>query len=243
MLLFSRVNIKVRLIILLSFTIVSLTAATLSSLILFKRFDNSIGRIYDERVIPMRLLKNIADSYTNDIIASVNKAKSDLIGPEEALPIFQNARKQIKINWDKFRQHHLSEKENQLATETEKLFTEADSYLELVNTTLIAMGDENEDELVQFDGPLYIVIDPIHHKITELVNLQLETAQQERQRAAIESDSIRLWFTLIAALVVIGLCLIGWLVITSIIKPINDIRRNIETIENNFYTEFAGLIK
>ena len=231
MFLFSRINIKARLIILLSFTIASLTAATVSSLIIFKRFDNSIGRIYDERVIPMRLLKNIADSYTNDILASVNKAKSDIIGPEEALPVFQNARKQIKTNWDEYLHHSLTEKEKQLATETEKLFSEADSYLELVSTTLISMGEENNDELVQFDGPLYLVVDPIHQKITDLVNLQLETAQLERQRAATESDTIQIWYGLIAVFVVTSLCIIGYLLTSSIINPINDIRHKIETIE------------
>jgi len=228
---FSNISIKARLVVLLSIAIVALASATIISFIIFQRFENSIGRIYDDRVIPMRLLKNIADSYTNDIIASVNKAKSDLIGPEEALPVFQQARKQIKLNWDEYRHHKLTEEESKLATETEKLFNQADSYLKLVNDTLVAMGEENEDELVQFDGPLYLVIDPIHEKITELVNLQLEIAQQERQQAAVESDTIQLWYTLIASLVILSLCVIGFLLTSSIINPINNIQHKIETIE------------
>jgi len=233
MLILSRLSVRLRLIILLSFAIIVLITVTVSSLLLFEKFDASIGRIYEGRMVPLKLVKNIADDYTNNILGSVNKAKSDIIYPDEALAQFTKARNNIDLNWKEYRAHKLSQVEEAIATEIETLFVEADSYLDLVKDTLVAMGDENNDELIQFDGPLYVVIDPIHKKIVELVNYQLEMAQQERQRAGQQSDSIWYWFTLIAILVVLAMCIIGYLITFSIIKPLDQMRKTIEQIEQN----------
>jgi len=233
MLILSYISIRLRLFIITGFSIVVLIAATTGSLILFDKFDASIGRIYDDRMVPLKLVKNIADDYTNNILGAVNKAKTDLVYPDDALVLFSTALTNIDLNWKEYRSHELSSVEETLAVDIEKLFVEADSYLKLVKKTLTAMGDENNGELDQFDGALYVVIDPIHKKIVELVNYQLEKAQQERVRAGEQSDFIGYWFTLIAIISVLAMSVIGYMISYSIIKPIDEMRYTIENIEQN----------
>ncbi len=233
MLVLSYISIRLRLIILIGFAILVLVVTTTGSLMLFDRFDASIGRIYDDRMVPLKLVKNIADDYTNNILGAVNKAKTDLIYPDDALVLFSTALTNIDLNWKEYKSHELSQVEETLVVEIEKLFVEADSYLKLVKDTLSGMGDENNSELDQFDGALYVVIDPIHKKIVELVEYQLEIAQQERIRAGEQSDSIGYWFTLIAIFAVLAMCVIGYLIAFSIIRPLDKMRRTIEDIEQH----------
>jgi len=233
MLVFSRLSIRLRLIILVSFAILVLVITTTGSLLLFDRFDVSIGRIYDDRMVPLKLVQAIADDYSTNVLGAIDKAKTDLIYPDEALVIFTKARNDINLNWKEFRAHQLTPAEEALVIEIEYLFADADRYLNLVENTLIDMGDENNDELHQFDGALYMVIEPIHNKIIELVNYQLETAQQERQHAAEQSDFIGYWFMVIAIIAVLAMCVIGYLVAFSIIRPLYKLRHTIEEIEQN----------
>ena len=50
-------------------------------------------------------------------------------------------------------------------------------------THLRGIGDSAQGLLDDFDGPLYADIDPISNKITELVDLQLRVAEEERNAA------------------------------------------------------------
>ncbi len=229
----SALSVRTRLVALVSFASLALVAGVVVSLMLFSRLDASIGRIYDERMVPVRLIQEIADSYTNDLIGAVNKAKSDLIDPQEGLAMFLRGRETIARNWAQYRALPLDEEEEAMATAIEKHMAEAEVYFRMVTDTFRAMGEENNDELVQFDGPLYVVIEPIHQKITELVAYELKAAQQEREHAGRQSESIGFWFTLGGSLVVLIMLVIGYLVANSIVRPLDGIRHAIEEIERN----------
>jgi len=228
-----KLSIRQRLIFLTAFAILSLLIALIISLLLFNQFDNRIGNIYDQRVVPLKILKTIADDYTNNIIGTINKARSDLYGPEEALPLFIQARSRIKKNWHEYTSHKLTDTEKKITIETEKLFKDAKLYLDLINTTLKKMGEDNDGQLDQFDAPLYTVIEPIQEKITELVNFQLKIAQQERDLANQQSQLIWFWFSLSGLLVIVTLCLLAYFITASITRPINNMRKIISEIEKN----------
>ena len=226
-------TIKQRLVALTFFAIFSLVVAIVISLILFKQFDNRIGNIYDQRVIPLKLLKTIADDYTNNIIGTINKSRSDLYGPEEALPVFIKARSNINKNWLTYLKLNHNTEEAKLIIEIEDVFKDAELYLDIIVTTLKKMGDENDGQLDQFDSPLYVVIEPILEKITSLVNLQLKIAHQERDLAGRQSKLIWFWFSLSGLAVIIFLSFVAYLITASITRPINKMRNAITDIDKN----------
>lgn len=95
------------------------------------------------------------------------------------------------------------------------------------------MGDENDGQLDQYDSPLYSVVEPIHKKITSLVNYQLKVAHDERNVAAHQSQLIWFWFSLTGLIVILVLSFAAYFITASIIRPINNMRNAISDIDKN----------
>lgn len=146
----------------------------------FWQINHQVGTIYDDRVVPLKQLKLISDKYAVDIIDQVNKANEDIIGLPQALSHIQAAQSTIEQQWNAYLQTDLTPEERELAEEVETYFTATNQEIE----QLIAVLEANDREgLAQFDGPLYLVMDPLTSKVQELIDLQLEIAKQERAKA------------------------------------------------------------
>lgn len=228
-------NLKVRskLFILIVFSVLSLIGVMVSSIVLFQRIDAGVGRVYDDHVVPLKLLKSISDNYAVQIIDAVNKAHSDLIYPDEALEGVRRARTEIREQWNRYRGRETGAENAALVRKIDEAMTKADQYLDMVDQTLVAMGDENNGELVQYNGPLYLVIDPISETITELVDLHLDNAKQERRNAALLYNNVRTSYMVGGTIIVLLVSVLGYLLSVSISGPLNRLRRAIETIERN----------
>lgn len=138
-------------------------------------FDTA-HRIYDDRIVPLRDLKVIADDYAVGIIDAVNKLDNDLITNNEALTLITNAQKNISVHWEKYISTKLTPEEKVLAEEAEKLFADANNS---INYVVVGIKDNNTMLISDFNGGLYETIDPISNKITELIELQLNVAKVE----------------------------------------------------------------
>ena len=180
--LFTNLNIKTKLIISSLLPLLSIALLIFVSLSGLKKADMGVGRIYEDRVIPLEDLKTIADNYAVFVIDAVNKANVGIMTAQEALTGVQKARLEISQKWQKYMATSLTKEEAKLAKEAQVLFVDANRSLDELETALKAskQGDMSH-KLSAFNGPLYQTIDPISEKITELVALQLEVASQERQ--------------------------------------------------------------
>ena len=180
--LFTNLNIKTKLIISSLLPLLSIALLIFVSLSGLKKADMGVGRIYEDRVIPLEDLKTIADNYAVFVIDAVNKANVGIMTAQEALTGVQKARLEISQKWQKYMATRLTKEEAKLAKEAQVLFVDANRSLDELETALKAskQGDMSH-KLSAFNGPLYQTIDPISEKITELVALQLEVARQERQ--------------------------------------------------------------
>ena len=95
-----------------------------------------MGRIYDDRVVPLEDLKLIADDYAVFVIDAVNKANAGLIKGSEALDGIRKARKEIEEKWDKYMATTLTVEEAQLAKEAEARFIPANNSLDKLEAKL-----------------------------------------------------------------------------------------------------------
>ncbi|WP_260258678.1 methyl-accepting chemotaxis protein [Vibrio intestinalis] len=159
--------------------------------------------IYQDRVVPLKGLKVIADEFAVLIIDTVNKANAGLVDRDQAINDVEYAIKDISDQWQVYMATELTPEEAQLAQQAEKLFVPAKAELANLITYLKSLESGNiEGQLGRFDGPLYRVVDPISSKITELVDLQLQVAEQEyNQINTIYANSLKimLFVGLIAA--------------------------------------------
>lgn len=140
---------------------------------------DSILTIYNDRVVPLRDLKVIADAYAISVIDLVNKTNAGLLPAERASGELDKAQKEIAGRWGTYMSTTLTAKEAALAQEAGKLFVAADREVTALSSYLRGKSGLIPGQLGGFDGPLYGTIDPISSKITELVDLQLEVVAEE----------------------------------------------------------------
>lgn len=194
----------------------------------FGEINAGIGRIYDDRVVPLAQLKAIADDYAVLVIDAVNKADHSIITPAEALSQISKAKKHIDKNWQAYIATKLTNKEQALANDAKQLFSDANQAIKQVEATLIAMGSQNNGELIKHNGPLYKTVDPISDKIAALIELQLEVAKQEYDAATQLYDDSFFSFTALSLFAFLGVAALGFWVSKSITHPLNVLRSIME---------------
>ncbi|WP_083921356.1 methyl-accepting chemotaxis protein [Dasania marina] len=234
----NRLSVGQRLAALVGVPLIIIILLVISSLSSFSTINNSVGRIYDDRVVPLTQLKSIMDGYT-DIINAINKADNGLKNPDEALKELRRGQAMIKTNWASYTRSRLNEAESKLVESTNSKFGAADTTIEAAAEVLARMGttlafDEYGDTLItDYNGDLFEYTDPIATEIAALIELQLNIAKQERQNAqSIYDDSFNLLVTLgLIALVLMTAS--GITVGRSISKPLNELRALIQQVDSD----------
>ncbi len=164
----------------------------------------SLQTVYEDRVVPLKQLKIIADNYAVLVVDAVNKANSGAITVEQMRDQAQQALDEINAQWQTFILTHFTAEEERMAAEAKQLFIPANEAI----AQLIEFADTHSGyvtgELNEFDGPLYDTIDPISNKINELINLQLTVAKQEFTESELLYSELK---ALLIGLVVLGLLL------------------------------------
>lgn len=157
-----------------------------------KRQHAGIETIYKDRVIPLRDLKVIGDSYAVSIIDLTNKTNAGIISAEVAKSELTKAQQLIGEKWRGYMSTYLTDEEKKLATEADKLFAPADVHIrDLINFLQTKQGIIT-GELNNYDGPLYTSIDPISTKISELVDLQLTIVDKEYKTSSAQFENAKL---------------------------------------------------
>ncbi|EAQ65294.1 methyl-accepting chemotaxis protein [Marinomonas sp. MED121] len=224
--LLNQLSIRAKLILSSILPLVAIVILIFFSLTGLKQADEGVGRIYEDRVVPLEDLKSIADNYAVFVIDAVNKANVGIMTSQEALKGVQQARQEIKDKWQKYIATNLTQTEAKLAQEAERLFIDANRSLDQLEQTLKASTQSNvTDQLGQFNGPLYDTIDPISEKITELVALQLRVASQEREeiKSVYQNQKLLMWS--LSALILGILILTSFSTFKSIFVPLTALNK------------------
>ncbi len=181
--------------------------------------DRQIETIYDDRVIPLELLKKVSDDYAITIIDEVNKTREGMRQSEIALKSIEDAMQRIDENWAAYKQTFLTPEEEKLAGEAEILFGPANTEIEKLKKIL---EGENLAKLEAFDGPLYEVIDPVTAKFRQLTILQSKIAEEEREKAKVLYQQILVFFSLLVVIALLVGPLIGYYLSKSIVATVKE---------------------
>jgi methyl-accepting chemotaxis protein len=221
-------TVRTRLLFLAVLPIAGLVAVMAASFWAFAQDRQGVRTIYEDRVVPLRQLKEIADLYAVNIIDTVNKSNAGRMAPQEAVASLDQALSGIQQRWKEYRSTYLTAEEARLAQQAETLFHAADQAVREARAHIAGLSGKNQGHLNQFDGPLYDTIDPISGKISELVNLQLDVAKAEY--AGIEARQIRVRNAFIGggALLLLLIGLLARVVNGSIVLPLESLRNAME---------------
>lgn len=203
------------------------------SLYAFDNIDRQVGTIYDDRVVPLQQIKLISDAYGITVIDAVNKANAGRVSPALALTAIERAMRDSDREWKTYLATQLTPEEARLVAETEDLLFSANQEIAILRQVL-ATGDNRE--ISNFDGRLYNTIDPLTAKLHELIQLQLEVAAKERNKATqVYATTQLIFIPLLGMTLLFGVPVGFWTIKRAIVATLTDI---ISTIASNS-TEIA----
>jgi methyl-accepting chemotaxis protein len=210
------------------------------SLMGFSKINAGIGRIYDDRVVPVTQLQKVADAYTVQIIDAVNKANAAMITPREAAEEIRDAYEEFELNWSSFKTRaNLSAREREVVAQVDAASAKARPELDKVLKVLDEQGDSmsyDEDgrtPVDEYDGRLYEFVDPIGDALHSLIEEEIAFAKNEREAAQKTYDSNFMLFVGINVVAAAVMLLTGFWVARSISRPLNELRSAIETAERS----------
>ncbi len=190
--------------------------------------DASLDTVYNDRVIPLRDLKIIADMYAVNIVDTTHKARNGALSYVEAIKNIDVASETIHKKWKDYLATYLVDQEKKLVAQIEPLMVVADREVVRIRSILEA---GKADQLAEFAAKsLYPGIDPVSEKFSALIDVQIEVAKTEYEASQIRY--VRLYTTLITLLA--GALLLGLafsvVVIRSITIPVRHVSAIIERL-------------
>jgi methyl-accepting chemotaxis protein len=182
---------------------------------------SAVTAIYDERVVPLRDLKVVADLYAVNIVDASHKARNGNITHEHALRTVRDAQAGIARSWAAYRARPKTGVEIALAAETQSLMGEADR----VTANLIAILERGDAAALEgfTTGELYWAIDPVSETIGKLVELQLDMARHHHDRADRIDGILRLAYLALIGIAAVALGLAARTILADVSRPLGRI--------------------
>ena len=200
-----------------------------------KGMSDTVGglrTVYEDRVVPLRDLKVIADFYAVNIVDTTHKVRNGNIPWSEARKNLQDARQGIDKTWTAYKATFLVEEEKKLVASIEPMLAEAESSL---NKLQAIFDKEDMEGVTRFTvDVLYPVIDPISTKFSELIEVQLNVAKSEYTQSQAQYEQSQLIsMVLLAGGTLLGIFL-AYRIVGSVVKPLRTVQETAQRVSQNF---------
>ena len=158
--------------------------------------------VYDERVVPLKQIKVVADMYAVNVVDTAHKVRDGAMTPAQGVQSVADARKAIDTNWSAYLATRLAPEETQLVARFKPLQAKADAA---TDTLLGLFKSGDVPALTSYAAKeMYPAIDPLQEVLGQLMQVQLDYAKAEYDSAAASFQTIR---ALALTAVVLGILL------------------------------------
>ena len=191
-----------------------------------KNANGNLKEMYSSRIIPLKELKTMADTYTVQIIDSCHKIRNGNMTWAIGRQNLEIGTKTVHDRWNAYRALPLAPEEEKIAKQIDGLLLMSDGAL--VKAADI-MKKEDKAALAAFMiEELYSSIEPVSLRLSDLIDLQLELAQREYQQADARFQMLR---NLLITVIISGFA-IAILLASLILKhTLQHIRRMVVCVE------------
>jgi methyl-accepting chemotaxis protein len=227
-------SIKARLWLLVTGLLALLAASSATLLYRVNQGNDTLGGLYNDRVVPLKQLKVVADSYAVNIVDTAHKTRDGAVKPPEGIKAIADARQNIEKEWRAYTATKLVAKEKQLVEQALPLMKRADEAA-VAMQELMRKGDL--DGLREFAAKMmYPAVEPVAGVIDQLITVQLDVAASEYQ-ASQEAFASMLWRSGVILFVAFALALWGaWLLISVITRHLNEAVKVAQTVASGDLT-------
>ena len=150
-------------------------------LFLAKTSNKGLETVYNDRVVCLQQLKVVSDMYAVNIVDTSHKVRDGALTWSEGRNNIAEARKRINDEWKAYTATYLVPEEKKIVDEVVPLMKKADEEVDVLSGIL---AKEDNEALTRFAATkLYLAIDPVNGKISDLTDLQLRVAKQEYEKS------------------------------------------------------------
>ena len=206
-------TIKTRLLLLVGSLLILLVVAAAALVLRMKAGNESLGSLYEDRVVSLEHLKRVDDGY-NAVVDIAHKVGGASMAANVGAAQVREAMAKAGKSWKDYLSTPLDEHEAPLAQHAAPLMAKAD---QAIAQLLAALDKDDADGVFKIaSNGLYPVVDPLADDIDKLAALQLDGAAAE-YHAAQKLYVVVLWTTMaIAGTVLAVAALVGLSLVRSI---------------------------
>ena len=206
-------TIKTRLLLLVGSLLILLVVAAAALVLRMKAGNESLGSLYEDRVVSLEQLKRVDDGY-NAVVDIAHKVGGASMAANVGAAQVREALAKAGKSWKDYLSTPLDEHEAPLVQHAAPLMAKAD---QAIAQLLAALDKDDADGVFKIaSNGLYPVVDPLADDIDKLAALQLDGAAAE-YHAAQKLYVVVLWTTLaIAGTVLAVAALVGLSLVRSI---------------------------
>jgi methyl-accepting chemotaxis protein len=204
--------------------------------------NDGMTTMYQDRVLPLKQLKAISDSYAINIVDATHKVRNGNISWSEAIRSFETATKQIDENLSAYAASKIDGEEVRLFNEAKILKGASDNAYNYILDIL----RQGQDTATQHKLDSYVVnemygkIDPFTNKIDELIDIQLQYATDLNAEGDVLYARTKIITYAITFAGIVLAVLIAYFITTSIISELggepSEIKLIAEQIANGNLT-------
>lgn len=211
-------SIRGRLVILTSVVALLMVAVGLLGYLGMSGGLKSLTAVYQNRVVPLKQLKQTADMYAVNIVDTAHKANAGSMSYPHALENIDHAQTSIHDQWQAYHDTLLVGVEKEAIKEIQPLMTRADKAVATLET-ILRSGDSAA--LAAFTASsLYPAIDPVSGKISELVDYQIAVAGERLNTAIARIDTQLVWMLAIGLIGILMMATISVSICRAIVRPV-----------------------
>jgi PAS domain S-box-containing protein len=136
----------------------------------------ALETLVEDRVVPLRQLRTIAEAYGVQVVGAVHRARDGRATPAEAIQVIDSARAAVARQWRDYKLTRLVDAERSLIGEAEPLLQRADAAVLGMRGLLAAADLPGLRDYVRTD--MHAALDPAGQVIGRLMDVQLDVARE-----------------------------------------------------------------
>lgn len=170
-------TIRARLLLLISISVIALVSVLTVGIVGLKKDMEIVQSLYNDRVVPLRDLKVIADMYAVNVVDISHKLRNGNVNWQQAKEGILQAQSVIQQKWTTYLGTVLVAEEEALIAKIKPMLVTTNKRVEEL---LAIINAQDHAALTEFTiSKLYPTIDPISEEFAKLIEIQLDVAAKD----------------------------------------------------------------
>ncbi|OZY87326.1 hypothetical protein CBP51_10200 [Cellvibrio mixtus] len=225
----NQMSVKSRLLLLVCLPLLLLIAISAISIKEMGFLSDGATSIYQDRVVPLKQIKQVADAYAVTSVDLLHKYRGELLDASEVMQQLQQQSQFADQVWQTYLATTLTAEEAVLAEKAKQQILVFRQKLQDYQPQ-IADGSLLQRSAKDFNTELYQLADPLSLSLAKLIDEQLIEAEKFKVTAAEQYQFFLRLFVIALLVVFICLGILSWFIYRSIHSPLNQLQHAMSVV-------------